>query len=139
MFKLITSLLGGPAASVTAWFTSWAGKLIGILAIIGLITACGTSVYFSWEHAIKAAEAAKYEVAKRDALIDNKNKEIKILKDTGALQEAKIKDLNETVSSINLQNDAIQAWIASQKGTKGDRESSDIIKETFKRLHGSIE
>lgn len=139
MFKLIVGMLAGPAGTVTAWFASAAGKIIGILAILGIIAVCGTSVYFSWESAIKNAEAAKYEVAKRDALITNKNKEIQVLKDTDALKDQKLKEQSEAIAAINLQSDSVQAWITSQKGTKGDREASDIIKETFKRLHGSIE
>lgn len=139
MFASLIALLGGPAATVTSWFTSWIGKAIAVLSLLGILAACGTSVYFSWAHAIRDAEAAKFEVAKRDALIENKNKEIKILTDTNALKEQKIKDLGDAVSAVNLQSDSIAAWIASQKGTKGDRESSDILKETFKRLHGSIE
>lgn len=140
MFAILSGLFAGPAASVTSWFASAFGKLIGVLAILAIIVACGTSVYFNWEGAIKDAANAKIAIVRQKELIDSKNKEIQVLKDTEALKDQKIQEQAKVIGDINLQSDSVQAWIAQKKGTAGgDREASDIIKETFKQLYGSIE
>lgn len=136
MFKLMASLFGGPAGTIGSFFVSWAGKALGMLAMVSLIVGALTAIYFSWEGAIQEATAAKYEKAKADALIVNRNNEIRILKDTNTILSIQLDSMKTDQAAINLQSESIQQWLDSQKGTAGDRESSDIIKQTLDRLYG---
>lgn len=138
IFTAVASIAGGPGGAIGSFFVSGVGKLIGILSLVSLIVGSLTAIYFSWEGAIKSAEDAKYEIARKDALIQNRDHEIVTLKNLSSLQEETLRKQTEDMAAINLQNDSVAAWVQSQAGTATDRESSAVLKETFDRLYGKL-
>jgi hypothetical protein len=136
MFAKIAGLFGGPIGMIGSFFAGGLGKLIGILSLVAVIMGSVTAIYFSWSNAIQEATAAKYEKVRAEELVKNRESEIKILKGTNEAMVSELSKLKTDQTAINLQSESIQQWLSSQKGTPGDRESSDILKETFNRLYG---
>jgi hypothetical protein len=135
MFKLITSLFAGPAGVVTDFFASFYGKLIGFLAITGIIVGLGTSVFFSFQNDIKAGEDAKLAAAQAQQLVKDKDAQIAQLKATQQAAAQAQADLQAAAAQATQNTDAVQSWIAQQPAT-GDRPASDVIKQTLDQLYG---
>jgi hypothetical protein len=136
MITKLLGLFGGPIGMIGSFFAGGLGKLIGILSLVAVIMGSVTAIYFNWSSAIKEATAAKYEKIRAEELLKNRESEIKILKGTNEAMVSELSKLKEDQATINLQAESIQQWLDSQKGTAGDRESSDILKGTFDRLYG---
>lgn len=138
MFALLTALFSGPATTVTGWFTSFFGKIIGVLAIVALIGGMGTSVYFSWTHDIKVAEDAKLAAAQAQELAKAKEAEIAQLKDLQDKREKAQTDLQAVTNQTNQNSAAVRAWL-DQQPVADDRPVSNVISETFDRLYGKAQ
>lgn len=136
MFKILAGIISGPAGVISAWFTSTFGRIIGVLALLGVIGAGITVGYLSWEHTVKAAEDAKYQLAAKDAIIKNRDSEIKILKAQETIQADEAKKQAASNAAINAQTGSVEEWIKAHKG--GDRPASEVLTTTVNKVSKPI-
>ncbi len=135
ILKTIGGIFGGPVGVVGGWFASTWGKVLGLGAIVALVASIGGAIYWSWSSAIKDATAAKYIQAQQADTIANNENEIRILKNMAEVQADAIVKHSKSKAEVDLNSDAVSAWIKGRPPEK-DRDASEIIKETFERLYG---
>jgi hypothetical protein len=132
----VAGLVAGPAGVVTSFFASLWGKLIGFLAILGVICVTLGSIYFSFKDTIQSGEEAKMAVQQQRTLVKSKQDEINRLNKLQVLKDKAIADATASTKSVDDQSSTIEDWIKANGIGASDREASDVIKQTFDKLYG---
>lgn len=118
MIALI-GLLQGPFGKIIMWG-------LGALSLVG--------VYFGWKYKIKNEARAQFQAEQlRQALEDNE-KFRKQMEEIDRNRQVVIEQLHRTNVELERQNRSITDWLDSEEGRKGDRPSSEILKETIRRM-----
>lgn len=136
MFKSILAVFTGPAGIVGGWFASLWGKVIGILAILGVITVTLGLIYFSFKDSIQEAAEAKFTIQQQKTLVKEKDVELKRLQDLDKLKDSSEAAQAQATKSAQDKSQEVQDWIKSNGTGSVDRVSSDVITQTFDKIYG---
>jgi type II secretory pathway component PulM len=121
----------------TAWefLSSGTGKILGI--VLGLVLLVGSSafVYHSWSEGIREAERLRSENTTLKTEIVERDKTIRQLQAIADIQAAVSQNQTQDNETTSSKSGSITGWIGTQAGTKSDRESSQVLKDTFERLY----
>lgn len=123
--SILSSIIG-------SFFQKYKFIAYGILATI-IITSV-TSVFFSLKHTIEKAERLEIQVKQMKDVINEQNKVIKQSKELSELTNKSITDFTNNLDVINKKFESIDEYLNSAPSIAGDRESSEILKETIKKL-----
>jgi hypothetical protein len=112
------------------------GKLIGWATTIIILVGILTGGYFAWKIHIQNQAMAEFNQKQQEQYV----KDQKIIQGKiDAITEAQnqiIEGLQKQLDAVNTQHDDIKAYLDSDEAKKTDRPSSEILKETFRRLNG---
>lgn len=115
--------------------TSWWVKPLAYVLLMLAISGGGWYAYHHWVHNIQQTQIKEDNTKQLEQMA----KDIKALQDkTNALDDANtaiLDQLNKKNVAVRETHDKIGAYIASPEARKSDRESSEILKETIRRLH----
>lgn len=136
MLKTVFALFTGPAGVVGEFFAGLYGKIIGILAIVGVISVALGSIYFSFKDSIQSAEDSKLALQVQKHIVKSKDDEIKRIKALDALKEKTQAAEAAQTKSVDDSSAAVQDWIQKNGTGAADRPASDVITQTFDRLYG---
>jgi uncharacterized protein HemX len=117
----ILSFFLGPLGSLAL-------KVIGIAAAAGLVI----GIYFYWQAKVVEIEDLKIQKQQLEQIVIQKQKTIKQMQDIADIQEKVSKEQTDTNTTTENKATKIDGVIDNQK----DRESSEVLKETFRNLYG---
>lgn len=123
MIAAILALLEGPFGKLIMY-------AVGALFIVGSATAA----YFAWEHKIKVEALLEFN-ANQLAVSQAENAKFKTQLDAITKNGAAIADqLSQQQAKLDAQSKSINDWLATPAAAKDDRPSSNILKETIRRM-----
>lgn len=116
-------------------FTKWWIKPLAYVLLFLAVSGGGWFAYSHWVHNIKQ-EQIKDD---KNAQLEQMAKDIQDLKKkTDALDDANtaiLVELNKKNTEARDTHDRVSSYINSPEAKKSDRESSEVLKETIRRLH----
>lgn len=116
------------------FFTSPVGKIVGVVLLIGF-------VYLSFIGYLKIRDAA----VRREALLEFNKKQMELVIKEQQEQKKRWEEFEQRVSKLftditkELENtqrsvDNVEAYLNSPEANRDDRPSSEVLKETLRRL-----
>jgi disulfide bond formation protein DsbB len=119
----LVSLLAGPLGKIVMY-------IVGGLMLIGTVT----GGYFIWKHNVKAQAVQEFNTKQLEQVNkDNqifKNQMEQILKSQADI----VKSVKTQQESIDAQSDSINDYLNTDEAKKSDRPSSELLKETIRRM-----
>lgn len=122
--------------ALLAFFESPLGKLAGY-AIIALLSA-GVIFggYYAWKVHVQNQAMQEFNQKQADQAEKDRKVFAEKMQKIEAVQNQILGNLQKQIQAANEQQDMIQDYLDSDEAKASDRESSEILKETVRRLSG---
>lgn len=115
-------------------FTGPLGK-IATYALIALIaTGALTGIYLNWKSTIRQEALAEYNKNQLEQVIKDRERMVEQLNQLGEAQKTIVLQLAKQQDDLATKLSKIDDFLSSPEAQKGDRPSSEVLKETIRRL-----
>lgn len=108
--------------------------IAGFLIVAGLIA----GGYWYWKHNVEATAALKFNNEQLEQTVKDKDQLITSMKAIDDAREKAILDLQKQKEAVDAQLKDVEDYLDSDDATKADRPSSDVLKETIRKLRASV-
>ncbi len=106
--------------------------------IYGIIIATSISIFATfvlmWRSSIKQQALLEANNKQLTQVVEDQQKFIKQMNDVFTLQQVTIDELSKKNDQLSVQLSGIEAYLNSDKSVKDNRPSSELLKETIRRL-----
>ncbi len=124
MMALI-AFLGSPFGKIVGW-------IVGALLLAGI----ATGGYFLWKNQVENRVLYEYNLKQAEQAAKDRAEFIEKIKEITIAQEEILEQLRQKNQESNALKDSIDEYLQSEEANQYDRPSSEILKETIRRLSG---